>query len=314
MPARGVSWGVLCAALVIVVLAVGCMGGGEGSGGDGGEELDGMEAQETQTADTGPDAEALRAEWAEDVSAACAARQGAVEDVARTLAQTVQSQGLRAAGTQLADADAAAAATIRESEPAPGDEAQAEELAALLERAAQLRGQALAAPYRTGDRRFHTLIEQAEAASADSEAIAAELGATGCAAGEVGPYATPDELLAVRWGDRASKLCRARDRTYTRLRPTDVARFEAASRRWLRKTRALEPPERYARRIDRALDMYAESLEASRDAEAAAAGGDVAALESLNAKANRLTAQSSKLMYDVGFAIGFDRFCSARPA
>jgi hypothetical protein len=100
---------------------------------------------------------------------------------------------------------------------------------------------------------------------------------------------------------------------FTRLRPTDVARFEAASRRWLRKTLALEPPERYARRIDRALDMYAESLEASRDAAAAAARGDVAALETLNAEANRLSVQSTKLLYDVGFASGFDRFARRGP-
>ena len=311
MPARRVSWGALCAALAIAVLAVGCMGGGDGGGGGGGEELDGGEAQEAQT-DTGPDVEALRAEWADAAGAACSARSAAVEDVARTLAGTVESEGLPAAGTQLADADATAAAAIREAEPAPGDEAQAEEMAALLERAAELRGRALAAPYRRGDRRFYTLIEQANAVSADAEAIAAELGATGCADGGAGLYSTTDELLAVRWGDRASRLCRTRDRTFTRLRPTDVTRFEAAARRWLRETRALESPKRYARRIGRALDMYAESLEASEASAAAAAGGDVAALEALNAKTNRLTVQSSKLLYGVGFEIGFEGFCSAR--
>jgi len=34
----------------------------------------------------------------------------------------------------------------------------------------------------------------------------------------------------------------------------------------------------------------------------------------LNAKGNRLSAQSTRLMYDIGFEIGFMRFCSAKLA
>jgi len=41
--------------------------------------------------------------------------------------------------------------------------------------------------------------------------------------------------------------------------------------------------------------------------------GDFAAGDRLNAKGNRLVGESTEIMYDIGFAIGFDRFCSAKP-
>jgi hypothetical protein len=67
----------------------------------------------------------------------------------------------------------------------------------------------------------------------------------------------------------------------------------------LRQTRALEPPEQYARRIERFLDQYEESVRALDN-------GQVD-------KSNRLISQSTELMYQIGFELGFDRFCSAKP-
>jgi len=134
----------------------------------------------------------------------------------------------------------------------------------------------------------------------EADAIAAELGAETCASEAPGPYSTVDGLAAVRWGDRASTLCRERDRAFMSFRPTDIAAFDAASRRWLRQMRALKPPEQYARKIDRFLDQYVAS-ERAHD-------------EGLTAKGNRLSSQSTRLMYDIGFEIGFMRFCSAKPA
>ena len=35
--------------------------------------------------------------------------------------------------------------------------------------------------------------------------------------------------------------------------------------------------------------------------------------EGLTEKGNRLSSESTRLMYDIGFEIGFTRFCSAKP-
>jgi len=164
------------------------------------------------------------------------------------------------------------------------------------------------------DRGFYALIRQSEDAREQADAIATELGAEDCAVEAAGPYATVDGFAAVRWGDRASKLCQKRDRTFARLRPTDTARFEAATRRWLREMRALRPPKRYARRIDRFLDQQVASERAIDAADAAFARGDIAAGEALVDTSNRLSRRSSELMYQVGVEIGFQKFCSTRRA
>jgi len=97
------------------------------------------------------------------------------------------------------------------------------------------------------------------------------------------------------------------------FRPTDIARYNAATRRWLRQTRALGFPEQYAPRIKRFLAKYAASLQAQAQANAAFASGDTATGEQLTARGNRLVSESTDIMYGIGFAIGFDRFCSAKP-
>jgi hypothetical protein len=116
----------------------------------------------------------------------------------------------------------------------------------------------------------------------------------------------------VRWADRASQLCSARDRAFASFRPTDTARFDAADRRWLRQVRSLRSPEEYAPRIKRFLAKYTASIAAQKQADAAYASGDVARGEQMLAKGNRLVSESTTLMYDVGFAIGFQSFCSAK--
>jgi hypothetical protein len=70
----------------------------------------------------------------------------------------------------------------------------------------------------------------------------------------------------------------------------------------------------HAGEIERFLDLCVASSQAQRDAEAAFDGGDIAAGERLNDKGNRLITRSAEAMDDIGFAIGFERFCSARPA
>jgi hypothetical protein len=204
--------------------------------------------------------------------------------------------------------------TVSAADPAPGDEAQAEEMAALYEESGDARIRALSARYSKRDRTVYELMDQSESAGEEADAIAAELGAESCTGDPPGPYSTIDGLAAVRWGERASTFCSERDRAYMRLRPTDAARFEAVTRRWLRQMRALEPPDEYAGEIERFLDLYVASSQAQRDAEAAFDRGDIAAGERLNDKGNRLITRSAEVMYDVGFAIGFERFCSARPA
>ncbi len=54
-------------------------------------------------------------------------------------------------------------------------------------------------------------------------------------------------------------------------------------------------------------------MAAEKQADAAYASGDVASGEQLLAKSNRLVQESTTLMYDLGFAIGFQSFCQAKP-
>ena len=310
MPARsegrGVSEGA-CLAVALMLVVAGCSLGG-------GDDDDSQDADEqTGVAETGPDVEALRAAWAEEVGVACTERNEQIETLARGLPSIVERDGLAAAAEPLAAVEATMQTSLAGTEPAPGDEAQAQEMAASYQEAGDLRVQALGAKYAKGDRRFYALMGQSDEARAEADAIAMELGAEACAAEGPGPYATVDGLAAVRWGDRASQLCRARDRAFMSFRPTDVARYEAADRRWLRQTRALRAPEQFAPRIKRFLDKYAASVQAQKQAAAAYLSGDIAAGEQLTAKGNRLVSESTELMYDVGFAIGFKRFCSAKP-
>jgi hypothetical protein len=302
---RGVRTTGCLAALTLLV--AGCDVGGE-SGGDA-PAAD----ESTRVAETGPDVSALRAAWADAVDAACADRDEEYEAVARGLPAVVQRDGLAVAAEPFAATDATFQESLAAAEPAPGDEEQVQEMAALYQEAGDLTVQAVGAKYTKGDRTFYALMTQADETSAEADAIAEELGAEACATKPAGPYATAAGLAAVRWGDRASRLCRARDKAFMSFRPTDTARYNAATRRWLRQTRALGFPEQYAPRIKRFLEKYAASLQAQKQTAAAYASGDFAAGDQLNAKGNRLVRESTDLMYDVGFAIGFDRFCSARP-
>lgn len=298
--------GIACSTVALALLVAGCSLGG------GAEEAESADEQ-TGAAETGPDVEALRAAWAEQVGVACADRDAELEGLARGLPDVVVQDGLGATAEQLAAVEATMQAGLTEAEPAPGDEAQAEEMAARYQEASDLRAQAFGAKYAKGDRRFYALMRQSEEASEEAGAIATELGADSCAGAPSGPYASADGLAAVHWDYRASQLCRARDRAFMSFRPTDVARYDAATRRWLRQTRALGAPEQYAPRINRFLDKYAASLQVQKQAEGAYLSGDIAAGEQLTAKGNRLVSESTEIMYDIGFAIGFDRFCSAKP-
>jgi hypothetical protein len=281
-------------------------------GGDGDEPRD-AEGQ-NGGAETKLDVEALRAAWAEEVGAACTERNEQIETLAQGLPGVVEREGLAAAAAQFEPIDQAMLNRMNEAEPAPGDEERAQEMAGFYQEAVQAGTQALGTKYVKRDRGFYALIRQSEVAREQADAIATELGAESCAGEAPGPYATVDGFAAVRWGDRASKLCRKRDRAFMSFRPTDTARFDAATRRWLGQTRALEPPKQHARKIRRFLDQYAASVQAHKDADAAYLRGEIAAGERLTAKGNRLSSKSTDLMYDVGFAIGFERFCSAKPA
>lgn len=295
------------AAVALVLVVSGCsLGGGDDEAQDAGEETD--------AAETGPDVEALRSAWAEQVSAACSERAAQIETLAQGLPGVVEEEGWTSAAEPFAPVDEAMLESMSEAEPAPGDEAQSQEMAALYQEAGELRTQALRAKYVKRDRQFYALMEESENAREEADAIATELGADGCAVEPPGPYSTVDGFAAVRWGDQASKLCGERDRAFKGFRPTDTDRFDAATRRWLRQTRALEEPEQYARRIKRFLDQYEASERAQDDALAAYNRGDPATGKRLNDKGNRLSSQSTDLMYDIGIEIGFTRFCSAKPA
>jgi hypothetical protein len=305
MKNRGVRGAGCLAALVLLV--AGCSLGGESEGDE--EAAD----EQTGAAETGPDVEALRAAWAEAADTACADADAQIETLAQGLPAAVEEDGIAAASEQLATAETTLQEGLAEGEPAPGDEAQVEELAALYEQAGELRTQAFGSKYAKADRRYYTLMAQSEEARSEADAIATELGADGCAAEAQGPYATLDGLAAVRWADQASQLCLARDRAFASFRPTDTARFDAATRAWLRQVRALRPPEEYAPGIKRFLAKYAASIAAQEQVDALYASGDVASGEKLLAKSNRLVSESTTLMYDLGFAIGFQSFCSAKP-
>jgi hypothetical protein len=233
------------------------------------------------------------------VGAACSERDTEIETLAHGLPDVVEQKGLAAAAAQLEPVNQAMLERMNEAEPAPGDEQRAQEMAGYCREAVQAEQQALGNKYVKRDRGYYVLMRQSEAARERAAAIASELGAESCVAEPPGPYASVEGLAAVRWGDRASTLCRKRDRASMGFRPTDVARFDAATRRWLRATQALEPPDQYARRIDRFLDMYAASVRAYD--------------KGLTEKGNRLSTQSTRLMYDIGFEIGFTSFCSAKP-
>jgi hypothetical protein len=302
---RGVR-GAGCLA-VLALLVAGCSLGGESEG--DAEAAD----EQTSAAETGPDVEALRAAWADTVDAACTARDEEFARLAQTLPAAVQRDGTAAAAEPFAVIETTLQESLAAAEPAPGDEDQVEEMSAGYQEAGDLTVQAVGAKFTKGDRTFYALMTQADEASAAADAIATELGAEACATAPTGPYAGVDGLAAVRWGDRASRLCRARDKAFMSFRPTDTARYNAATRRWLRQTRALGYPEAYAPRIKRFLDKYAASLQAQKQAAAAYASGDFAKGDQLNAKGNRLVGESTEIMYDVGFTIGFDRYCSAKP-
>lgn len=313
MPARREGRGGRRAAFLVVAAAL-CFSGCSLGGGDGeAQEAGGVAgAPVTVAADPEPepDAATLRAVWAAEVGAACMARDERVQALARDLPGVVEEKGLAAAAAQFKPVNRTLVRRLNDAEPAPGDETRAPRMAALYGQAAQARARALGAKYVQGDRRFYALMRRSEAAREQADAIATELGAQQCTVEPPGPYATVAALAAVRWGDRASKLCRARDRTYSRLSPTATARFEAATQLWLRQMRALRPPDRYARRIDRFLDQQAASQRALDAADVAFARNRRAAGQALVDRSNRLTSQSSELMYRVALEIGFVSFCS----
>ena len=97
-----------------------------------------------------------------------------------------------------------------------------------------------------------------------------------------------------------SQVCRARDRAYRKLRSTDLAGFDRLSAQFLAQVQMLRAPEPYAKRIARFLKQYEQYVAASQR-------GD-------HERANQLSETSSGLVYDLGFDMGFQRFCSARPA
>jgi hypothetical protein len=293
--------------MALTLLIAGCSLGGESD--SDAEPAD----DQTGAAETGPDVDALRAAWADEVDAACTERDEEFATLAQGLPDVVQRDGLPVAAESFAAAEATMQTSVAAAEPAPGDEAQVEEMTALYQEAGDLTVQAVRAKHAKGDRRFYALMEQADEASAGGDAIATELGAEACATEPTGPYATAAGLATVRWGLRASELCRARDRAFMSFRPTDIARYDAATRRWLRQTRALGFPEQYAPRIKRFLDKYDASLQAQAQARTAFSNGDNTTGEQLSAKGNRLVSESTDIMYSIGFAIGFDRFCSAKP-
>jgi hypothetical protein len=312
MPARRASRGVRRAAFVVVAAAL-CVSGCSLDGGD--DEVQeagaaGGPAAPAPAPEPEPDAEVLRAAWAAEVGAACAERNVQIEALARVLPGVVEDKGLVAAAARLAPVDRTLGQRLDDAEPAPGDEERAQEMTARLREAGAAWTRALGARYLEGDRRFYALMRRSAAARERAAAVATELGAQGCAVGPRSAYATVAGLAAVRWGYRASRLCRARDRTFARLRPTATARFEAATLLWLRQMRALRPPNRYAGRIDRFLDQQTAAERALDAADGAFARNRPAVGEALVDKSNRLTARSSELMYRVASEIGFTSFCS----
>ncbi|MGH3036734.1 MAG: hypothetical protein ACRDMU_06085 [Gaiellaceae bacterium] len=285
------------------------LGGGDGEAQEAGD-VAGAPVTVAPAPESEPDAEVLRAAWAAEVSGACAERNVQIEALARVLPGVVEERGLAGAAARFAPVDRTLGQRVDDADPAPGDEKRAEEMAARLREAGAAWSRALGARYVERDHRFYALMRRSAAAHERAAAIATELGAQGCAVGPRGAYATVAGLAAVRWGERASTLCRARDRTFSQLRPTATARFEAATQLWLRQMRALRAPNRYAGRIDRFLDQQAAAQRALDAADVAFARNHPAVGEALVDQSNRLTARSSDLMYRVAFEIGFTSFCS----
>lgn len=313
MPARRECRGVRRAAFLVVAATLfvsGCgLGGGDGEVQEAGDAA-GVAVTGAAELESQPDAETLRAAWAAEAAAACIERNEQIEAIARDLPGVVEQKGLAGAAAQFERVNRAMVQRLNDAEPASGDELRAQEMTARYQQAVEMESQALGTRYVNRDRRFHALMRRSATERKQADAIATELGVQRCAVEPSGPYATAAELAAVRWGNRASRLCRARNRTFSRLRPTASERFEAATRLWLRQMRALRAPNRYARRIDRFLDQRAASERALDAADAAFARSRRAAGEALVDKSNRLTSRSNELMHRVAVEIGFRSFCS----
>lgn len=264
---------------------------------------DGSDAGDTQaspatTAAEEVDVEALRGEWAAEVNDACGSRAERLARDARDLPATIERRGFKAGGARLQTIADETVAEMRVAEPAPGDEARAAEMIDGYEEAWTLEARAVGAPYKKRDNRFASLMDQADAAREEADAIAAELGADECARKAPGPYANRNGFASVRWGMRASEICRARDDVFESLRSTDSAGFERADDRFFAEMKTLARPEPYAKRINRFMRDY---------------GGHIAALKRNDVdESNRLRGSASSLLYDLGFELGYDRFCSAR--
>jgi hypothetical protein len=272
------------------------------SGGDSGEsaaaQTAGETAEESLSGATTEENGEARAIWVAAVDDACDERAGRIASVARDLPRTIERGGFQAGGAAMRDTAEDALAAIREAELAPDDAELGADLTAGYENAWLLEARAVAAPYKPRDRRFLALMNQAGEATDEANELADELGVTTCGKEVSGPYASTNGYAAVRWGMRASQLCRARDRAFGRLRSTDIAGFDRVSAQFLARMRTLARPEPYAQRINRFLRDYAASLEASRQ-------GDFET-------SNRLVEKSSTLLYSLGFDIGYNKFCSTQ--
>ena len=279
----------------VAVVLVGCSGGGSNESAVGPTAT--QAAQESGSA-TGDDAEveALRTSWAATVDEACRARASALASVARDLPATIERGGFKAGGQAVRTSAEDALAAMGEAELASGDEELGAEFVDSYGEAWALEARAVAAPYKQQDRRFFALMEQASAARADANALVGELGVTTCGDDDSGPYASTNAYAAVRWGMRASEFCRVRDTAFRKLRSTDLAGFDRVSAEFLAHMQTLAQPEPYTRRIKRLLREYAAQVDASKR-------GDFDT-------SNRLSEETTTLLYDLGFDIGYTRFCS----
>jgi len=274
-----------------VIFATGCSLGGA-------DAADTQASPTTSAAAEEVDVEALRGEWAAEVNDACGSRAERLVRVARDLPATIERRGFKAGGARLETIADETVAEMREAEPAPGDEDRAAEMIDRYEEAWALEARAVGAPYKTRDNRFASLMDQADAAREEADAIAAELGADECAKKVPGPYADRNGFAAVRWGMRASEICRARNDVFKSLRSTDTAGFERADEQFFAEMKTLARPKPYAKRINRFMRDYA---------------GHMAALKRNDVdESNRLSGRASSLLYDLGFELAYDRFCGAR--
>lgn len=279
----------------LVVSFAGCTMDGGDAGGDAEPQTD--EAQ-TDEAQTDADVEAERAQWAEAVNGACRSHGDALTVVIRDLPATVEQDGLGAGAAQMTEAAEEAVDELRQAEPASGDEEQAASLVGGYEEAWTLEAQAVAAPYRKQERRFARLMDDSEAARAEADSLAAELGADDCAKEQAGPYAGRGGLGAVRWGLRVSELCRARTQAWRKLRPTDTAGFDRVEAQFLAQLKTLPAPEPYAKRVAKLRTQFEEFVASSQR-------GDYE-------RSNQLSETTTTLMYDLGLDMGFQRFCSPK--